>query len=82
MGNATSQTSTSRNRKSSAAGNGSTGGDSAAVTGSSAPTHDEIAARARQIYLKKGSPEGRDTENWLEAEMELMRERGSKAVKR
>ncbi|HZV36025.1 MAG TPA: DUF2934 domain-containing protein [Verrucomicrobiae bacterium] len=46
------------------------------------PTHEEIKARAFQIYVKKGRPEGRDTENWLEAEAELHRERGIKTAKR
>jgi Protein of unknown function (DUF2934) len=53
-----------------------------AATHSIALTHDEIAARAQQIYEKKGRPQGRDTENWLEAEAELRRERGAKAGKR
>lgn len=36
-----------------------------------AASHDEIAALAHQIYLKKGCPQGRDLENWLEAEEQL-----------
>jgi hypothetical protein len=45
----------------------------------SIPTHDEIAAQAYQIYLRNGAVAGRDLENWLEAETELMsaRERDS-----
>lgn len=35
------------------------------------PTHDEIAARAYQIYLRDGCVEGRDLDNWLRAEAEL-----------
>lgn len=54
----------------------------AATTTSKPPTHDEIAARAFQVYVKKGRPEGRDTENWLEAESELHRERGIRSAKR
>jgi hypothetical protein len=34
----------------------------------------EVAARAYQIYLEKGRPEGRDQENWLEAERQLLAE--------
>ena len=56
--------------------------ESQATTASKPPTHDEIAARAVQIYTKKGRPEGRDMENWLEAEAELHRERGIKSTKR
>lgn len=55
-------------------GIGGTGTSTSSKTG--APSHDEIAARAFQIYCRKGRPEGRDTENWLEAEAELIRERG------
>ncbi|MBC8097715.1 MAG: DUF2934 domain-containing protein [Akkermansiaceae bacterium] len=35
------------------------------------PSEDEIAARAYQIFLERGSPEGRDLEHWLEAEAQL-----------
>jgi len=38
-----------------------------------APTHDEIAARARALWLAEGRPEGRATEHWLEAERQLRR---------
>jgi hypothetical protein len=69
----------SRARKASAV---AASGSQAAVAHSTAPSHDEIAARAYQVYVRKGRPEGRDTENWLEAEAELNRERGSKAAKR
>ena len=48
------------------------------------PTPDEIAARARQIYIARGRPEGHDMDNWLEAEAQLKSERrsGSKASAR
>jgi hypothetical protein len=36
------------------------------------PTHQEIAARAYQIYLERGRGEGRDKDDWLQAEYELM----------
>jgi hypothetical protein len=42
---------------------------------SAEPTREEIAARAHQNYLKKGRPEGRDVEIWLEAEAQLKAER-------
>jgi hypothetical protein len=35
------------------------------------PVHDEISARAYQIFLERGCPEGRDLEHWLEAEAQL-----------
>ena len=35
------------------------------------PTHEQIAARAREIWLESGSPENHDLECWLEAEAEL-----------
>ena len=35
------------------------------------PTHDDIAQRAQEIWQRYGSPEGRDTEIWLEAERQL-----------
>jgi hypothetical protein len=41
----------------------------------SGPTMEEISVRAYQIYLEKGSPEGRELENWLEAEAQLKAER-------
>lgn len=41
----------------------------------SEPTRVEIAARAYEIYITKGRPQGRDMENWLEAEAQLKSER-------
>ncbi len=32
-----------------------------------APTHDEIAAKAYEIWLEKGRPIGQDEANWAEA---------------
>lgn len=40
-----------------------------------APTHEEIAACARQIYEAEGRPEGKALEHWLQAETRLMAER-------
>jgi hypothetical protein len=39
-----------------------------------APTHDQIAARAREIWQRNGRQAGRDQENWLEAERQLRAE--------
>ena len=38
---------------------------------SSAPTHEQIAARAYEIFVERGRPEGRDLDHWLEAEAQL-----------
>jgi hypothetical protein len=35
------------------------------------PTHEEISARAYQIFVANGCREGRDLEHWLQAEAEL-----------
>lgn len=37
------------------------------------PTHDEIAARAYEIYLQRGKADGNDLEDWFCAERELQR---------
>jgi len=36
-------------------------------------THEQIALRARELYLQSGCQAGRDTEFWLEAEHQLQR---------
>ena len=36
------------------------------------PTHQEIAARAYQIYLERGRLSGHQVDDWLQAEYELM----------
>ena len=36
------------------------------------PTPAQIAARAYQIYLERGRVVGHDTDDWLQAEYELM----------
>lgn len=36
------------------------------------PTREEITARAYQIYLSRGGAPGRDLDDWLQAEYELM----------
>jgi len=35
------------------------------------PTREEIAQRAYDIYVERGYQEGRDVEDWLEAELQL-----------
>jgi hypothetical protein len=36
-----------------------------------APTHDEIAVRAYELYLARGAEHGHDAEDWAQAESEL-----------
>jgi hypothetical protein len=36
------------------------------------PTHEEIALRAYQIYLERGSTAGNAFEDWTQAERELL----------
>jgi hypothetical protein len=38
----------------------------------SRPTHEEIARRAQAIYEESGRVPGRDQQNWLKAEAQLM----------
>jgi len=40
-----------------------------------APTNDEIAERAYFIYEARGADHGRDIDDWLQAEAELLNER-------
>ncbi len=37
-----------------------------------APTYEEIAKRAYEIYLARGQSEGNATQDWLQAEQELL----------
>ncbi len=39
----------------------------------SAPTHEEIALRAYQIYLERGGAPGNELEDWTRAERELLK---------
>jgi hypothetical protein len=41
-------------------------------SGSRKPTQTEIAARAYEIYVKRGCPQGQSEAHWLQAEKELM----------
>jgi hypothetical protein len=36
-----------------------------------APTHDEIARRAFELYLARGASQGQDADDWFRAEAEL-----------
>ena len=44
---------------------------------SSAPTHDEIAAQAYEIYLREGCVTGRELDHWFQAEFELRNGHGN-----
>lgn len=41
-------------------------------TASGSPTREEIELRAHQIYVERGGVQGRDVEDWLQAERELL----------
>lgn len=41
------------------------------VVAKAAPTHDEIARRAYELWLQRGAPHGTHLEDWLSAEREL-----------
>lgn len=43
----------------------------AAAPGSPPPTHEQVEALAHAIWTDRGCPEGRDLDNWLEAERQL-----------
>lgn len=40
-------------------------------TPGSKPGHDDVAKRAYAIHVKEGRPQGRDVQNWLEAESKM-----------
>jgi hypothetical protein len=44
-----------------------------AVAAQHEPSHEEIAARAYELYLARGSLDGYSEEDWLMAEAELRR---------
>ena len=48
-------------------------GGMGAYTGRRAPTHDEIAQLAFNLYESRGRQDGHDVEDWLRAEEELGR---------
>jgi len=51
---------------------------SATAPHAGAPTHEQIAARAHELYVRSGHQHGRETEFWLEAERQL---RGEATIK-
>jgi DUF2934 family protein len=45
------------------------------------PSREEIASRAHQLFLQRGSEHGRDVEDWVRAEKELSHEPVAQTVK-
>jgi hypothetical protein len=41
------------------------------------PSHEEIAARAYQLYLERGASDGNDLQDWFTAEDRVLEERQS-----
>jgi hypothetical protein len=35
------------------------------------PSREEIACRAHELYLRRGSEQGKDVQDWIKAEKEL-----------
>ena len=50
-------------------------GDAVAARPSTAPTDDEIRARAFEMYLERGGHHGLDFDDWVRAERELRQRR-------
>jgi hypothetical protein len=46
------------------------------------PTREEIELRAYQIHVERGATHGRDVEDWLQAERELVEEKYGKPVQK
>jgi hypothetical protein len=46
-----------------------------------APTTEEIARRAFEIFLARGGEPGHDLDDWLQAELELLREYAARPIR-
>lgn len=55
-------------------------GQAGAAIPAASLSHDEIATRAFDIWVRKGRPYGQDDQNWREAELELLAERQPSAI--
>jgi hypothetical protein len=42
------------------------------------PTREEVEVRAHEIYVERGGAHGRDVDDWLQAERELLEEKYGK----
>jgi hypothetical protein len=49
-------------------------------TGTAAPTHEQIARRAYELYIERGEVPGDERADWLEAEKELSEKYGDKRL--
>jgi hypothetical protein len=47
-------------------------GSSSRASNNHHPSHEHIATRAYEIYISRGYEHGRDLDDWLQAERELM----------
>ena len=54
--------------------------DSIEPSGSSFPGHDDIARRAYELWVSRGMSAGLDTDDWLQAERELLDRAARKAT--
>ncbi len=45
----------------------------ATTAADSIPTYEQVSQRAYEIWVAKGYPQGKDMENWQQAEAELMK---------
>jgi hypothetical protein len=52
-----------------------------AMFGRKEPSKEEIACRAHELYLQRGSEQGKDVEDWVRAEKELSDEPVVETVK-
>ena len=60
-----------RNKEKSNGGRTGTNAQTNGPSAARAATHEQIAARAYEIYERDGRQEGRELEYWLQAEIEL-----------
>jgi DUF2934 family protein len=51
-------------------------------SGVAQPQHEEIALRAYEFFLQRGCTHGRDLEDWLQAERELLDKIPRKSARR
>ena len=50
------------------------------VAGDAAPSEQEIAIRAHELYLGRGAEEGHELDDWLQAERELKARKSAAAT--
>lgn len=57
-------------------------GSNAATSNAVHPQHREIAVRAYEFFVQRGGTHGRDLDDWLQAERELLASSPKKAPRR